>query len=113
MKHRFETGEKVHTSRNLIISVIICAVVIALFYFAFSSVSAQTVSEERAALEMALNRSITHCYAIEGHYPESLDYIKENYGLTYDESLFYVVYHPLGENLMPDVTIIERKGDAS
>ena len=55
-------------------------------------------------------RNITYCYAVEGAYPESLDYLKENYGLTYDENLFFVDYHIDGSNIFPDITIIERGG---
>ncbi len=53
-------------------------------------------------------RSITHCYAVEGTYPSSLEYLKENYGLTYDETVFFVDYQTIGSNILPDVTIIER-----
>ena len=45
---------------------------------------------------------------MEGSYPESLDYLKEHYGLTYDDHYFFVDYHAAGANLFPDVTIIER-----
>ena len=38
-----------------------------------------------------------------------LEYLKENYGLTYNEDLFYVDYRTTGANLMPDVTIIEKR----
>ena len=54
-------------------------------------------------------RGITHCYAIEGTYPDSLEYLIENYGLIYDEGHYYIDYQPLGSNLMPDVTIIQRE----
>ena len=47
---------------------------------------------------------------MEGTYPQSLDYLKEYYGLMYDEDLFFVDYQVMGSNILPDVTIIE-KGD--
>ena len=40
---------------------------------------------------------------------ELLEYLKENYGLTYNEDLFYVDYRTTGANLIPDVTIIEKR----
>ena len=55
-----------------------------------------------------LIRNITYCYAVEGSYPESLDYLKEHYGLTYDEDRFFVDYQVIGANILPDVTIIEK-----
>ncbi|WP_318583936.1 hypothetical protein [[Clostridium] scindens] len=56
-----------------------------------------------------MTRSITQCYAVEGNYPESLDYLKKSYGLHYDEDKFFVDYQPLGSNIMPDVTIIKKE----
>ena len=71
-------------------------------------ISDKTSDSQRESLEHAIERSIAHCYALEGTYPPSLDYIKEHYGLTYDEDRFFVDYQPIGANMLPDVTIIER-----
>ena len=60
-------------------------------------------------LEQAVSRGIVHCYAMEGAYPESLQYLKDHYGLIYDEDRFFVDYQVLGSNLIPDVTIIDRR----
>ncbi|MCH5276086.1 MAG: hypothetical protein J1E65_09605 [Lachnospiraceae bacterium] len=81
-----------------------------LFYRGISSVSDTTTDKQMESLENALNRSIIQCYAVEGAYPPSLEYIKEHYGLIYDEDLFYVDYQPIGSNIMPDVTILLRQG---
>ena len=45
--------------------------------------------------------------ATTGHYPESLDSIRSDYGLIYNEDLFYVDYQVRAQNIIPDVTIIE------
>lgn len=71
-------------------------------------ISDKTSDSQRESLERAIERSIAHCYALEGTYPPSLDYIKAHYGLTYDEDRFFVDYQPIGSNMLPDVTIIER-----
>lgn len=81
-----------------------------LFYRGITSVSDTTAAKQMESLENALNRSITQCYAVEGAYPPSLEYIKEHYGLIYDEELFYVDYQPIGSNIMPDVTIMLKTG---
>ena len=41
---------------------------------------------------------------------EHLDYLKEHYGLTYDETRYIVNYEVMGSNLMPDVTVLEKQG---
>lgn len=66
-------------------------------------------SLSKEILENALNRDITQCYALEGHYPPDITYIEENYGLTYDKDMFYIDYQYVASNLRPNVTIIERQ----
>ena len=61
-----------------------------------------TFARQKESLEKALVRDIAECYALEGVYPPSLDYLKTHYGLTYDDARFFVDYRPIGGNLYPD-----------
>lgn len=84
-------------------------VVIGLFLYGLSDISKDTTDREEVSLKNALDRSIVSCYCTKGTYPPSLDYIKEHYGLIYDEEVFYVDYRAFGSNIRPDVTIIRRQ----
>lgn len=97
--------------RNIIISIVVFLLIFLCFWLAVNSASSKTLDEEKETLSAAVSRSVTHCYAIEGSYPESLDYLKDNYGLTYNEDQFFIDYQPLGADIMPDITIIVKKGD--
>lgn len=110
MKQRFVTNKNGSPFRNTIISIAMFVAIFCLFWFGVSAVSDKTAFQEKQTLEAAINRNIVHCYAIEGAYPEDLNYLKEHYGLTYDESKFFVDYQIEGTNIMPDVTIVD-KGD--
>src|SRR5574344_1577347 len=89
---------------RLHLSIFVMAAILFLFLYGVSTVSTSTVDNQQKSLEQALNRSIVQCYAVEGTYPPSLSYLKDHYGLTYDESLFFVDYQSIGANIMPDVT---------
>lgn len=105
---RFQYQKKQHTYRKFILSVCAFLVIIVLFYQGIESLSTSSVKRQKESLENALTRSITYCYAVEGAYPESLNYLMEHYGITYDKDRFFVDYKVSGANIMPDVTIIER-----
>lgn len=107
---RFQYQKKPHTYRKFILSVCAFLLIVLLFYQGIESLSRGSLRRQKESLNNALNRSITYCYAVEGSYPENLDYLKEHYGLTYDEDRFFVDYKVTGSNILPDVTIIE-KGD--
>lgn len=107
---RFLYKKNQHTHRRLILSVCVFLLIVIFFYQGIGSLSASSLRRQKDSLENALNRSITYCYAVEGSYPQSLDYLKEHYGLTYNEDKFFVDYRVSGANVLPDVTVIE-KGD--
>lgn len=107
---RFGYRKQLFKPSGILFSVCIFLLIFFLFVQGISSFSVSTKRRQKESLENALMRNITYCYAVEGAYPESLDYLKENYGLTYDENLFFVDYHIDGSNIFPDITIIERGG---
>lgn len=48
-----------------------------------------------------ISKTVVLCYSIEGKYPEDVEYMKEKYGFTYDESKYFIHYDIQGSNLMP------------
>ncbi len=93
------------------IGILLFAAILALFLYGISYVGSSTGARQEASLVKALERNIVHCYALEGFYPPSLEYMEEHYGLTYDKDMFIVDYQPIGTNLYPDFTVIS-KGDS-
>lgn len=101
------------TKKNISITayfpVLLLILVLCLFAAFSDSFSDSNQTYEKELLQQALNRSITQCYALEGTYPTDLNYLEENYGLTYNKEHFFVDYQYIGGNLRPDVTIIEKE----
>ncbi|MBA4700842.1 MAG: hypothetical protein H2212_15580 [Ruminococcus sp.] len=109
---RFQYKKNQYTYRRLILSICVFLLIVIFFYQGIDSLSESSLRRQRESLENALNRSITYCYAVEGSYPQSLAYLKEHYGLTYNENKFFVDYRVSGANVLPDVTVIEmEEGD--
>jgi len=78
------------------------------FLYGISTLNSTTKEKQLESLETAVNRSIVQCYAVEGTYPPSLDYLETHYGLIYDKDEFFVDYISIGANLMPDVVVLEK-----
>lgn len=92
-------------------SVIFFVVIIAIFLMGISFIASTSSKDQKQILTEAVNKDVIHCYAVEGYYPPSLAYIEEHYGLTYDKSKYLVDYVPIGDNIMPTVTIVEIRGE--
>lgn len=82
------------------------------FISGINTVDDTTSSEQAKSLETAVRRSVAQCYAVEGTYPPSLEYLEENYGLIYDTDSFYIDYTAIGSNIMPDITILPRTNES-
>jgi len=53
--------------------------------------------------------SAVACYAAEGIYPPTLEYLEEHYGIQVDREQYTVMYEIFASNLMPDVTVLENE----
>lgn len=80
-----------------------------LFVRGLSDFSAQSSAQQKSRLEESLRKSIVTCYIQNGFYPESLDYLLSHSPVSYDEKRYIIHYQPVAANLMPDVTVLERK----
>ncbi len=112
MKNRFNSKKTILYPKKFLhyLSVAFFAALFILFICGVNNVSESTLTRQQESLETAIQRDIVHCYAIEGSYPPSLDYLKEHYGLTYNEESFFVDYQPIGSNMLPSVTVIRLNG---
>ena len=106
-KNRFESDPLGVFPRIIsLLPLIVGIIILLLFLWGIQSVSDTTAAKQQESLETALARSIAQCYAVEGMYPPSLNYLKEHYGLTYDEDKFFVDYQSIGSNLIPEVNVL-------
>ena len=63
----------------------------------------------RQQLETALRRAAVACYAAEGIYPPTVQYLTDHYGIQIDREKYHVFYEVFAENLMPDITVLNAQ----
>ena len=61
----------------------------------------------------AVHNAALTCYAVEGAYPSSLEYLRAHYGLAYDQDRYRVTYNAIGSNLLPEIYVTELEGIGS
>lgn len=82
--------------------------VLVCFFAAVAALGGKSSEEGRQQLESALRRAAVACYAAEGVYPPDLEYLEEHYGVRIEEERYVVFYEIFADNLMPDITVLER-----
>ncbi len=88
--------------------IIVFILIITIAVIAINSVGKSTESESLSITENSIRRAIITCYAEEGRYPESIEYLQENYGLHISDD-YEVFYDIFAENIMPDVKVVRKQ----
>lgn len=91
---------------QMFLSVGIFLVFLIVFLTGIQSVSAVSEEKEIENIEKAVVQSAVLCYGTEGAYPESITYLKEHYGLRYDEEKYIVDYEIVAKNIRPQVRVV-------
>ncbi len=69
--------------------------------------TAQTRAESDIVRDAVKTAALT-CYAVEGAYPDTVEYLREHYQLAYDEDRYLITYEAFASNLIPDIYVTER-----
>ncbi len=100
--------EKRRINRLTILSVILFILVV--IWFVISAANAGNAADRKrtdSVYGSVMNGAVL-CYSIEGEYPPSLDYLKENYGVIFDSDRYVVDYSYFGANIRPTVVVAEK-----
>lgn len=81
---------------------------VAAFGGAFTHLSAINDEENSKIIKRGIERAVTDCYAAEGMYPPDFQYLRENYGVDIDDSVYYVDYQVFASNVRPVVVVVKR-----
>ena len=90
-----------------VLAAVVILAVLLWFFTAMGSLNRDSGDEGRQQLETALRRSAVACYAAEGVYPPTLEYLTEHYGVQIEDE-YIVFYEIFASNLMPDITVLEK-----
>lgn len=90
------------------ISIIPFLAMVLLIVYAANHIQAKIVAESIQAVESNIRRAAVSCYAIEGAYPQNVEYLENHYGLQLDRNKYVIEYDIIGSNVMPWVAVAEK-----
>ena len=93
-----------------IASIAIFIVLILSFVLLINGITTKNNGRELQIVRDSVKNAALTCYAVEGVYPDDLEYLREHYHLSYNEEKYHVFYEPLASNLMPYIKVAERGG---
>ncbi len=91
--------------RELALPILFFGALVVFIMTGLANISKTTEAEQLKSAEQALRRTAVQCYALEGQYPQSLDYMEQNYGLALDREKYVYHYQSIGANLLPQISV--------
>ena len=91
-------------------SILIFIALILAFVLMINGITTKNNGRELQVVRDAVKNAALTCYAVEGMYPDDLEYLREHYNLSFNEEKYHVFYEPLASNLMPSIKVAERGG---
>lgn len=88
--------------------VLLVLLALLLFFTGLDNLKSGHQREGKEQLEAAIRRSAVACYAAEGIYPPTIEYLEEHYGIQIDGEKYIVMYEIFADNLMPEITVLEK-----
>ncbi len=85
---------------------LVVALAVILYHLKDYDISDREMGTEK--LEEIIRHYATACYALEGSYPSSLEYLRKNYGLIIDENQYTYHYDAFASNILPDIKVIKK-----
>ena len=95
-------------NRRDIFKLLIIVLVLGMSVILISRIRSSQASEETVLVRNAIKDAAINCYAVEGAYPDSVEYLREYYHLAYDEDRYLVTYDAFASNHIPDIYVTER-----
>ncbi|MDO5015011.1 MAG: hypothetical protein Q4E28_03565 [Clostridia bacterium] len=92
-----------------IFNILLFTVIGVILLLSFVKISYQSKAKGREILEQSINKAVVTCYASEGRYPDTLEYIEKNYHVKVDRSKYDVEYNIFASNIYPDITVTEKE----
>ena len=103
MKHTFLTW-----FYRYAFSVLLLLLTLGIVLGSMPSVVENARAERLNMAEETLRRAVVSCYALEGRYPPDIAYLRQHYGVQISETDYIVHYEIFAENIMPEITVLER-----
>ena len=89
-------------------SILIFVALIIAFVLLVNGITGKNNGRELQIVRDAVKNAALTCYAVEGAYPDSVEYLRKHYQLAYDEERYLITYDAFASNMIPDIWVTER-----
>ena len=97
--------------RTLMITLIVLSLLVSGAVMVLGYVEQTSEDAQIGMVRNAVRNAVLTCYAVEGAYPQDVEYLIDNYGLAYDQNRFFISYDAFASNVFPDIRVNLKGAD--
>lgn len=101
---------KYSLARGVAVTLVVFALLFSGAYLLIGRIDAASETAETQLVRDAVRSAVLTCYAVEGAYPQSLEYLEQSYGLRYNHDAYIVAYDAFASNIMPEIQVLQKGG---
>ena len=95
-------------NRKDVAAILIFVALIVAFVFLINNITGKGNGRELDIVRDAVKNAALTCYAVEGMYPDDIQYLRDHYNLSFNEDKYVVYYEPFASNVIPAIKVVER-----
>ena len=98
-------------SKKDVAAILIFIALIVAFVLLITNITNKSSGRELRIVREAVKNAALTCYVVEGTYPESVQYLRDNYNLSYNEDKYFVSFSDknwFASKVLPDIIVEER-----
>ena len=92
--------------KEIVIIALMALLIVGVWQLVSGVDSAHSAAESQIVIDAIHNAALT-CYAVEGAYPQDVEYLRTHYGLAYDQNRYHVTYDAFASNQIPEIYVTE------
>ena len=104
----FKGKRQKYVWKAIVLPALLCAAILTIFALGVYKFNELSLEQDRQLTYAAIQKATVQCYADEGRFPASVDYLVEHYNVNIDYDHFMVTYDCAAANVSPNIAVFRK-----
>lgn len=95
--------------KTIVMPGMLFAILLGIMFFGIWRFNNVSIDQDRSLTEVAITKGAVQCYADEGRFPATLEYLEENYDVHIRHDRFNIVYSCPASNVFPNIKVFRKR----
>ena len=107
----FKQNRPRYVWKTIVLPALLFLLMFLILIFGVYRFNEMSLEQDRELTAASIRKASIQCYADEGRYPSTVDYLEEHYNVHIDHDNFMVVYDCAAANVAPNITVFRKNAE--